>query len=126
MTAMGLPRKKIGRCPRRDDERFCVDHLIACLDLDRAPVQIDLRDIALDDLGPESLGLGAHVGHQLRSHDAVPESREVLHHGGHHQLTAGLEPFDEQRLQVGARGIERGRQSGRARPDDRDVPMCAH
>ena len=38
-----------------------------------------------------------------------------------HQLTAGLDPFDDQRLQVRAGGVQRGRQAGRAGPDDDDV-----
>ena len=47
--------------------------------------------------------------------------RKVLDERRQHQLTAGLEAFDDERLQIGAGGVQRGRESGRAGPDDDDV-----
>ena len=52
-------------------------------------------DVALDDLGAELLGLRAHLGHQVRPHDAVAMAREVLDHRRQHELAAGLEAFDD-------------------------------
>ena len=74
-----------------------------------------------DDFGAEALRLRAHLGHQIRAHDAVAISRPVLDQRREHQLSAGLEPLDEERLQVRARGVQRGREPGRARADDDDV-----
>ena len=51
--------------------------------------------VALDDLGAELLGLRAHLGHQVRAHDAVAMPGKVLDERRQHELTAGLEPFDE-------------------------------
>ena len=84
-----------------------------------------LVDVALHDLGAEALGLRAHLGHQVRTHDAVAEPRPVLDHRRQHQLSAGLEAFDEQRRQIRARRIERRGQPGRARPDDDHSPIRA-
>ena len=75
------------------------------------------------DLGAEALGLRAHLRHQVRTHDAVAEPGPVLHHRRQHQLPARLEALDEQRLQVGARGVERRRQACWARSDDDDFAI---
>ena len=77
--------------------------------------------MALDDLGAELLRLRPHLGHQVGTHDAVAMPGKILDDRGQHELTAGFEPFDEERLQVGARGVKRGRQARRAGPDDDDV-----
>ena len=74
----------------------------------------------------EPLGLSAHLGHQLGAHDAVPIAGIVFDEGRQHQLPAGLVPLDEQRLQICARRVERGGQTGRTRTDDDDVMNHAH
>ena len=78
-------------------------------DDERTAAQVDGGDVAADDLGAEALRLGAHLGHQIRAHDAVPMSGPVLDERGEHQLPAGLEPLDEQGLQVRPRGVQRRR-----------------
>ena len=74
-------------------------------------------------LGAEAQRLLPHLDHQVRPHDPVPEPGPVLHHRRQHQLAACLEPLDQERLQVGAGGVQRGGQPGRARPDDDDLPI---
>ena len=64
---------------------------------------VDLGDVVLDDFGAELLRLRPHLGHEFRTHDAVAMARPVLDERGHHELTAGFEPLDDQRLQVRAR-----------------------
>jgi hypothetical protein len=75
--------------------------------------------------GPEPLGLGAHVQDQLRAHDAVGEAGVVLDVGGQRQLPAGRtaldHALDQQRLEVGAGGVDGGGQPGGAGADDDDV-----
>ena len=77
------------------------------------PRDVDVGDLAADDLGSEALRLRADLGDQLRAVDAVLVTGPVLHERGHHQLAARFEPFDNQWLQVGARRIESSRQPGR-------------
>ena len=64
--------------------------------------------------------------HQLRAHDAVAMPGKILDERRQHQLTAGFEPFDDERLQVGARRVQSGREAGRAGPDDGDVAKLIH
>ena len=64
-------------------------------------------------LGAETLRLHAHLGHQVRPHDPVPEPGPVLHHRRQHELTTRLETLDEQRIEVRASGVKRGGQARR-------------
>src|SRR5215210_1236149 len=66
----------------RHDDRVRVVHLVADLDDLGRGVEVDLGDVARLQLGAESLGLRAHVVHELRALDALGEAREVLHLGG--------------------------------------------
>ena len=52
---------------------------------------------------------------------AVRKPRKVLDHRRQHELAAGFDAFNKEGLQIGARRVERRRQAGRARSDDRDV-----
>ena len=85
--------------------------------------EIDTHDVVENDLGTEPLGLRLHLHHQVGALDPVGEPGEVLHLGGVHQLTAGLDGGgDQQRLEVGARRIDGCRISGGAGTDDDDLP----
>ncbi len=105
----------------RDDQRVRDVPGLVDVDDERALRQVDRRDVALDDLGAEALGLRAQLLHQVGPHDAVAVAGPVLDHRGQHQLTAGFDAFDDERLQIGARRVERGCQSGRAGADDDDL-----
>src|SRR5579883_2929362 len=69
----------------------------------------------------EALRLFAHVFDQFRALDAVREAGEILDQRGNGELSAGLMAFDDERLEVGARGVERGGVPGTARADDDDI-----
>ena len=56
--------------------------------------------------------------HHLGPHDAVGVARVVLDVARDHQLAAPLEALDHERLELGARGVERCRVAGRAAADD--------
>jgi hypothetical protein len=119
--ALGRQAQEPRRGARRDDERrqrysaslvFTVKGRVA------GPPTCHL---AAKDLGAEPLGLRAHLPHELGPHDAVAMPRPVLDERREHELPAGLEPLDHERLQVGARGVERGGEARGPRPDDDDV-----
>ena len=101
-------RQTFGVTPRILDYRDCLKLKLRY----EIPSQIGADRLA-NVLGAEALGLPAHVGHEVGPEDAVLEAREVLDVRGHHQLTAGVEAFDHQRRQIGARRVERGRQPRR-------------
>ena len=69
--------------------------------------------MAADDLGAEPLGLRPHLGHQIGPHDALAEAGPILDHRGQHQLAAGLQAFDDERLEVRARRVQAGGQASR-------------
>lgn len=75
-------------------------------------------DVVEDDLGLEALGVGLHARHQVRAHQAVGVTRPVVHLGGGHQLAALLQAGDDDRLQVGAGGVDGGGPAGRAGTED--------
>ena len=87
-------------------------------DAERALGEVDPVDVDVDDARAEALGLGAHRGHQLGALDAVREARVVLDVAGEHQLAARRRTGEDDRLEVRARGVDRGGQPGRAGADD--------
>ena len=95
-------------------------------DLDLAG-EVDLDHVVGDDLGAEALGLRAHLVHQGRAHDAVAEAGEVLDLGGVHQRAAGgHRTLEDQRLQAGAGGVDRGGVARGAGADDDHVAGLGH
>ena len=113
------PRRRTGG----DDERMSAIFGVGQLDRERARAQVDCLDVALDDLRAEADRLRPHRRHQVRPHHAVLMPRPVLDHRRQHQLPAGLEPLDDERLEVGAGGIQRGGEAGRAGTDDDDAAI---
>ncbi len=86
--------------------------------LERALRHIGGVDVVEDDLGLEALGVGLHARHQVRAHQAVGVTRPVVHLGGGHQLATLLQAGDDDRLQVGAGGVDGGGPTGRAGTED--------
>jgi len=78
------------------------------------PAALAGANVIASDLVPELL-------HELRAHDPLGEAREVLDVGRLLEEAAPGEALDHQRLQVGARGVERGRIAGGAATDDDHV-----
>src|ERR1700756_1141558 len=74
----------------------------------------------------KAFGLLAHVFNQLWPKNALGKPREVLNQRGHRELSTRLVTLDDQRFQIGARGIESGRVSGAAGGDDNNVSSFAH
>ena len=69
----------------------------------------------------EALGLGAELVHHLRPHDPLGVAGVVLDVGRVLELAAPLEALEDERLEVGAGGVERGRVAGRPAADDDHV-----
>ena len=82
---------------------------------------LDLRDVVGLQPGPEPLGLVTEVLHQLRAHDPLGEARIVLDVGRLLEQPAPGEALDHERLQVGARRVQRCRVAGGTAPDDDHV-----
>ncbi len=82
--------------------------------------EVDAVDVGGDELGAEPLGLLAELRHEIGTEDAVRETRVVLDVGGEHELAAGLQALDDERLQVRARRVDGGGEAGRSGSDDDD------
>src|SRR5690606_13031920 len=78
-------------------------------------------DILGADVGAETLGLLAHLLHEVGAHDALAEAGEVLDLGGGHQRAAELGALEHQRPQVGTRRVDGGGVACRAGADDDQV-----
>src|SRR5206468_769543 len=88
---------------------------------ERAPRQVDRRGLTGQVLRAETRRLLAHLLDQLRPLDPLREAGEVLHVGRETELPARLVAVDQERLQVGAGGVDRRRQAGAPRPQDDDA-----
>ena len=119
--AFGRKPEQPGRCTGGDDHAVRGVFGVGRPDDEGLRAELDRRHVVLDHLGAELLGLRAHLVHQVRAHDAVAIARIVLDERGQHQLPAGFQAFDEQRLKVRARGVQGGGQARGARADDDDV-----
>src|SRR6266404_3138337 len=106
----------------RDDEAVC-EVMVAGLALEpeRPLGKIDLAHMIADELGPDVLGLLLHLLHQPGPLDDVCEAGVVLDIGRDGELAAGLDALDQDRLQHGAGGIDRGRIARRPGPDDEEL-----
>src|SRR6266542_2875373 len=80
--------------------------------------KVHLGDRVELDIRPETLRLLPEDLHHLGPLDSVLESRIVLDFRRDRELSARLRAFDDDRLELGAGGIERRRPAGRAGPDD--------
>jgi hypothetical protein len=83
--------------------------------------ELDPVDVVADEAGAEPLRLGPELVHHLRPHDPVGVARVVLDVGRVLQLAAPLEALEDERLEVGARGIEGGGIASRPPADDDHV-----
>ncbi len=83
--------------------------------------ELDPIDVVGDEAGAEALGLGAKLVHHLRPHDPLRVAGVVLDVGRVLQLAAPLEALEDKGLEVGSRGVERGRIAGRPAADDDHV-----
>ena len=77
--------------------------------------EVDAIDVGGDELGAEAHRLLAELRHELGSEDPGGKARVVLDVGGEHELPARADPFDDERVQVCPRGVDRRGQAGRAR-----------
>src|SRR6266516_1943277 len=95
-----------------NDQRLGVDLLVAEMQNKRRLAEIGAGQMAHSVFRAETLGLLPHILDELRAHDSLWESREVLDQRSHRELAAGLVALNDKRFQVGARRVERCSMSG--------------
>ena len=77
--------------------------------------EVDLGDAVEHQLGAAVGRLRRHLLHQPGALDHLGEARIVLDVGRDRELAADLEALDQERLQIGARRVDRRGVAGRAR-----------
>ena len=77
--------------------------------------------VADAELGAEARGLLAHVLDEFGALDALGPAGKVFDQGGDGELAAGLMAFKDERLEVGAGGVDGGGEAGAARAEDDGV-----
>src|SRR5690606_7441924 len=111
----------------RDDHGLREDHTITEDKFARVHGEIDRGDERLLETRAEARGLLAHVLRQLETIDAVGEAREVLDFARGGQLAAGEGAFEDERIEIGAGGVDGGGETGATGADDNDVfDGCGH
>ena len=109
-----------------DDQRPRVNLAGRGFQLERMRVRSTEFRCASWNVGAEPRGLLLHVFDQFRSLDAFGPAGKVLHQGGDRKLSAGLVAFQNQRLQTGARGVDRRGEAGAAGAEDYGIASVCH
>ena len=112
----------VGRSRGEDHRAGVVSVSIGVDDLLDLTGEVNLGDIVSDELGLESHSLGAHLSHEIRTHDALGEAGVVLDLGGLHEGATGIHgSLEDERLQPCAGGVNGCGVSSRTGTDDDDV-----
>ena len=82
----------------------------------RLPSQI--RRFGVGKTGAEFFRLLVHVQNQLRTVDPFGKAGKILNHRRGRKLAARLPPFEHERAQVCAGGVNRRRRTGTTTPDN--------
>ena len=121
---LGRQAEVLGRGAGGDDQRVAGVVAGVAAQVNGRLREIDRVDVVEHDLGVEALGVLQEALHQVRALHAVDVGRPVVDVGRRHQLAALRDAGDEHRLQVGARGVDRGGVAGGAGAEDQDSGVC--
>src|SRR5215472_15694678 len=78
------------------------------------------------EFSSEARSLTLHVVNEFRSLDAFRPAGKVLDQRSNRKLAARLMAFEDERFQVGARGVDRSSQSGAAGSKDYGISCVCH
>jgi len=109
-----------------DDEGAGVNGLAAEIEREGALGEIDGDQVTHAEVGAEARGLLLHVLDELRALNPFGPSGEVFDQGGDGELASGLVAFEDERLEVGARGIDGGGEAGATGAEDDGIANIRH
>src|ERR1700730_12842671 len=109
-----------------DDHGERLDRRVPGRDTEGASTEIDFGHVVADHLRAEALRLALEVLHERRPVDAVDEAGIVLDERGQGELAGPLRAREHDASQVRAGGIDRRRETCRARSDDDDLACRGH
>ena len=105
----------------RDDHRARFERIAIDDELERLAGEIDAVEIAEFDPRAETLGLLLQLLHQLEAIDALGKAGEILDDAGGGEQAARLAAGEDERREIGARGVDRGGEAGATGADDDDL-----
>ena len=117
----GLEPQPAGRGAGGDDESLRLDPFPVHVQAKRAFGEICLDHGAVHVFGAELLGLPPHIFNEDRAVDAVGETGEILDQRCQRELSSGLMPRNDERLQRSPGSVNRGRIPGASGPDDGNI-----
>ena len=104
---LGIQTQKTRRCTGRDDDGLGKVLSKIGLQFEGTLTEIDLGDFLELDAGSKALSLGLQLFHHLGAHDALGIAWKILNVRCDRKLTTRLHTLKQERLQVGAGGINR-------------------
>ncbi len=104
-----------------DDDGAGVDGVGADLELDGVGGEVGGGEVRHAKLGAETLGLLLHVLDEFGALDSFGPAGEVFDEGGDGELAAGLVAFEDEGLEIGARGVDGSGKAGAAGAEDDEV-----
>jgi hypothetical protein len=113
--------QQLRRRAGRDDDRLGLDHFVFDHQLERPLTEAHFGHRARQEARAEASHLAPEHVHHLGPLDAVLEARIIFDFSGDSQLTARFIPFNQQRIEIGARGIKCGGESGGTGSEDYDL-----
>ena len=117
MSACSLGRfEPAGAGAGRDDQRARVDGVLAGAEVQlvRVLAEVDGDEVGHLQFGAEARRLLLHVLDQVGALNALGPAGKVLDQRGDGELAAGLVAFEDERLEVGAGGVDGGGEAGAA------------
>ena len=102
----------------RDNQRFCFEPLVIRANTNVLAAHFEIGHFRIRKARAEFFRLRVHVHDQLRTVDAFRKAGKVFHHGRGGELAAGMASLEDERTQVGARGVNRRGQPRATAPDD--------
>src|SRR6266545_1519791 len=109
VLALGGEAEPLGRGARGHHHRVGRVELVVLPHMEGPPREIDAGHVAEQVARPEALRLLLHLLHELRPEDALGEPGVVLDIARDGELAAGLKALEQERREVRAGGVERGR-----------------
>src|SRR5690349_16747132 len=120
-SGLALEPEPQGRRPGRRDDGIGSIFDAARPGPERPRREVDPLDVDIHDPRPETLRLLAELGHELRPQDSLGKAGVVLDVARDHQLAAGDDAGEDDRLEVRPCRVDRGGQPGGTGPDDQQL-----
>ena len=116
--ALLLEAEPLRRSAAGDNHRLGVHWLAVDMETIVTVQRLECAHLCILEFGAEFFGLPMHVHDQLRAVDSLGETGKILHQSGARKLAAWFSTFQDEWIQICARGVNRSRQACATGADD--------